>query len=486
MECEKRGYSAKSTQRLTIKDVKNQSDLNGFFAKSGIICSRFSWNALDSVWFENSSFEEFPDGLVRSHFLSITVSLVGLLRVKPGDFSSGQNLRKLVLSHNQLKTLEDQLFSNLTALVHMDLSYNQIDSLNLNPAAFEDCCKNFTVLRLQHNKLQKIDVEILKLLTVDFYDDRYFYSHVQYVDISYNEFTELEISRNVEDLNAANNQIKRLTVEAGSLIWSLDLSNNSFENLHDNDLFYLESLVELDLSNNYLGPLNISTFSKLSKLVALNLRGTNISAIQLEAFSFEFDISHQHALKVLNISDNFLGQLDLDWFSSLGKLEEFYVSGNKLRMVENLSKINEIFPVLRKISISNNDFDCSYLVEIINLMMMSGIEIVQNDAPLHYHESNVEGFRCVEKSPGEKEMEFSLAGNDTSIKEWKENINTSTNHTVNESTSNYVLQFSLGAAALMTIIYSTVKLIQVLKFNGYQKTRLIKLDSSITLQSDSF
>jgi hypothetical protein len=84
--------------------VKNQSELNGFF-EDGRICDGYTydWDYYDSVWFENSTFTELPDGLVRSEFLSINISFVGLLRVKPEDFSNGQNLKELDLSHNKLK-----------------------------------------------------------------------------------------------------------------------------------------------------------------------------------------------------------------------------------------------------------------------------------------------------------------------------------------------------------------------------------------------
>ncbi len=486
--CENEGYS-NSKKQLTIHSVNNQSESNGFFAKGGKICSIFGWNSLDSVWFGNSSFEEIPDGLVRSKLLSINVSFAGLLRVKPEDFSNGQNLKELDLSHNQLKVLENKLFSNLTGLIKLDASFNQINFIH--PEAFKNCCKFLTVLELQHNKIQKIDSEIFKLLQSDLNDGHYRFIYNQYVDISYNEFTELEISKNVEYLNVANNQIKQLSLEAGSLMWSLNLSGNCLENLRENDLFDVESLVELDLCNNYLGPLNISTFSKLTKLEVLNFKGTNISNFQLGTFS------HQHSLKNLNISDNFLGQLDLHWFLSLDRLEEFYLSGNKLRKIENLSQIKTIFPDLEKISITNNYFDCSYLVEIDKFMEWSSIEAVHYDAPPVRHETNVKGIRCVgnvpSKSSAENEDKF-LAGNDTSINglkemldyrfdrmakmtEIKENVKAFQYHSVKEeSTLNYFLDFLLGAAALMIIISTIVKLMDFFGFKRFfQRTRNFKL-----------
>jgi Leucine-rich repeat (LRR) protein len=208
--CENEGYS-NSKKQLTIHSVNNQSESNGFFAKGGKICSIFGWNSLDSVWFGNSSFEEIPDGLVRSKLLSINVSFAGLLRVKPEDFSNGQNLKELDLSHNQLKVLENKLFSNLTGLIKLDASFNQINFIH--PEAFKNCCKFLTVLELQHNKILKIDSGIFKLLQSNFYHTSYEYhrhTYQQKVDVSYNQLTELEIRKNVVNLNAANNKIKRL------------------------------------------------------------------------------------------------------------------------------------------------------------------------------------------------------------------------------------------------------------------------------------
>jgi hypothetical protein len=210
-------------------------------------------------------------------------------------------------------------------------------------------------------------------------------------------------------------------------------------------------------------------------------------------------------LKVLNISDNSLGQLDIHWFLSFEKLEEFYMSGNKLRKIENLSQIKTIFPDLKKISISNNDFDCSYLVEIVKFMKLSEIEIVRFDAPPIHHEINVKGIRCVGDIPTEslveKENEF-LAGNETSIKgltellndrfdrveklsKIEENLKALQYHSIKEeSPSNNFLEFLFGAAAFIIIIYTIVKLILVFKIKSFQRTRLFKLDSVSNNQSD--
>jgi Leucine-rich repeat (LRR) protein len=163
IECEKNGYSS-FKKRLTIQYVNDQSDLSGIFNADGAsaICSRYLWYDLDSVRFENSSFTELPNRLVNPNFLSINVSNVGLLRVKPEDFSNGQYLKVLDLSHNKLKVLEENLFANLTELAKLDLSYNQIELINSE--AFKNCCNALTAFKLQHNRIQKIHPEIFKLM----------------------------------------------------------------------------------------------------------------------------------------------------------------------------------------------------------------------------------------------------------------------------------------------------------------------------------
>jgi Leucine-rich repeat (LRR) protein len=297
------------------------------------------------------------------------------------------------------------------------------------------------------------------------------------INISFNEIRELHISKNVDYLIAANNKIKRLSIETGSAMWSLDLSNNCFENLQDSDLFYAENLENLDLSNNYLGPLNISLFSRLTNLEVLNLRGTNISNIQLGTFS------HQHALNVLNISDNSLGQLDFHWFSSIDGLDELFISGNRLKKIENLSEFRTIFPILYKISISNNDFECSYLLEIVKLMKSSRVEIVRYDAPPVRHESNVKGIGCVGDVPTEDDNKTSTStGMDELnlrlkfISDLLEKMS-KTGDGTSPNPSNYFMEFSVGAAAFMIIIYTSIKLIDYFKFKSFQGTRRFELSS---------
>jgi Leucine-rich repeat (LRR) protein len=425
VDCWPDGRESYAKWSMIIRDVKNPGD---YFIDSVVCGGHQYWNSMDRIQFENSSITELPDGVIHPALSSISVSFVGLLRIKPEDFSNGQNLRELDLSHNNLKVLEDKLFSNLTKLIELDLSYNEI--IFIHPEAFKNCCKFLTVLELQHNKIM-----------------------------------ELTISENVKFLNVANNKINQ-----------------------DSDLFHMENLVKLDLSNNFLGPLNISTFSKLTKLEVLNLKGTNISDIQFGTFS------HQHSLKVLNISDNSLGQLDLHWFLALDKLEEFYFSGNKLRKIENLSQIKTIFSWLHEISISNNDFDCSYLVLIVKVMRLSKIKLVNSEAPIVHHESNVKGIRCIGNVPTEPESPIEdtkvLAGNDTSINDLREMLDYRFGKLENsskiEGTSNYFLEFLVGAAAFMIIIYTTVKLIDYFKFKSFfQRTRLFKLSSLSTIQTDT-
>jgi hypothetical protein len=126
----------------------------------------------------------------------------------------------------------------------------------------------------------------------------------------------------------------------------------------------------------------------------------------------------------------------------------------------------------------------------MNLMKLSGIEIVRYDAPPVRHEINVKGIRCIGKNPTESpaENENVLAGNDTSINELREMLSDrlkNISDQISTNSSNHYLDFLVGAAALMIIIYTTVKLIYFFKFHSFQRTRIFKLSSLNTVQTDS-
>jgi Leucine-rich repeat (LRR) protein len=258
-----------------------------------------------------------------------------------------------------------------------------------------------------------------------------------------NQLVEFEVSNNIRDLNLGNNRIKRLFSKKGSALWRLNLFNNNIENLQGFELIHLENLTELDLSKNPIKFLNTSTFLKLSKLQILGLKETNITSIQFGTFT------HLPSMEFLSITGFSMDQIDLHLFIGLEKLRKLEIGGDKLGNIENLEAISTVLPSLGNISLTDSNFDCSYLKQILTLATQSHI-LVYN--PTAYHGTNVKGIKCFEKIV-----------------------------TASIPISDIILDCLVCVAALMIIICAIVKLFDRIK---HQKLQAIEQHSLRTVEND--
>jgi hypothetical protein len=156
-----------------------------------------------------------------------------------------------------------------------------------------------------------------------------------------------------------------------------------------------------------------------------------------------------------------MDQIDLHLFIGLDKLQKLEIGGDKLGNIENLEAIRTILPSLENISLTDNNFDCSYLKQILNVTAQSHI-LVYN--PTAYHGTNVKGIKCLEKivTPS---LELEVESQENS----KIQI------------SDIIFDCLVCVAALMIIICATVKLFDRIK---YRKSRAIEEHSLSTLKSD--
>lgn len=150
-----------------------------------------------------------------------------------------KSLNELRFSNNKLGILWKErdgsykmLFTNLTNLTILDISYNGITKIPGN--VYEYLPRNLTKLYINHNSLTDFEWDYLK-----------FFHQLQTLDLSYNKL------RHVRGINS-NFTHTNLTF--------LDLSHNNIFHL-DNGLFkHLENLKALSLSYNKLTIINQSTF----------------------------------------------------------------------------------------------------------------------------------------------------------------------------------------------------------------------------------
>ena len=161
------------------------------------------------------------------------------------------NLQSLLLSHNQLTQLPENIFSNLNQLQELDLSHNQLTQL---PANIFSNLNQLEILLLSHNQLTQLPENIFSNL-----------NQLQELDLSHNQLTQLPA-------NIFNN-LNQLEI--------LLLSHNQLTQLPENIFSNLNQLRSLHLSHNQLTQFSENIFSNLNLLQILYLDNNPLTETDL-------------------------------------------------------------------------------------------------------------------------------------------------------------------------------------------------------------
>lgn len=239
------------------------------------------------------------------------------------------DLTRLVCSNQSIEAASG--VEELTALTYLDLSMNQLSSIDLsnNTALTEvylwdnqlvsiDTPASATILSLSINQLRSIDVSNNTALT--------------FLDLSYNQLNSIDLSNNtaLAILALWKNQLS-----------SIDLSNNI-------------ALAELILSENQLTSLDVSNNISLNSL--------NLGINQLSSL----DVSNNTKLTLLALAGNQLSTIDLSNNTALTSLS---LVGNRLRSIDISSNT-----ALTRLSLTNNqltNIDVANNIELTNLELGS-------------------------------------------------------------------------------------------------------------------
>ncbi|XP_030845973.1 toll-like receptor 3 [Strongylocentrotus purpuratus] len=191
-------------------------------------------------------------GICRSEIVKLAITDANF-RVLPRDFFGhlrNCSLSVLQFTGNQVQSLSPYVFSNLTRLVELDLSYNRIQSLS--PYVFS----NLT-------RLVKLDLSINKIITVE--------------PVFFQDMRELKV------LNLNSNKIKYINPNTD--VWALDLNElhlrgNSLTKISAFTFFGMPNLKLLDLSLNKALILEIKSFSELTGIQTIALNYCSIYGFQ--------------------------------------------------------------------------------------------------------------------------------------------------------------------------------------------------------------
>lgn len=399
-------------------------------------------NSLDIQQFiiANSEISSIPKNIFQhiNKLKHLDVLNSGLKNICVSDFVGAKELTHLNLTKNAIETLEPKVFVYAESLLILDLSFNEIANLteyafdhldmlktlilsNNKLVAFDAKQKfaNLEVFHINDNLLNAFGQEIfqnsLKLREIDLKNNPLSLEHLllpsdvilDTFDISNNlasisinskricirntSTSSYSVHRNVEVLDASNNQISNIQFESNAHLTNINLSNNNLTSMEN--ITHLNNLQQLDLSFNSIKDFAISSFSEMNDLHVLNLKKSGLTSLDFGTFS------QQTKLTFLDVSDNNLKRINFDMLLFMSSLSVLHIDGNQLTSID-VSDIKNILPNLTTMSISRNLFQCNDLITVVKTLNSSGINLTIVDDNVVKSTSNIRGIKCFSNSYG--------------------------------------------------------------------------------------
>ncbi|XP_066562229.1 toll-like receptor 5 [Amia ocellicauda] len=309
-------------------------------------------------------------------FLDLGSQFTKYLHIKENAFRNLTNLASLILSGNINLVLDLGTFVGLHKLKFLDLLYNgltaaifedvylqplvSLEDINLSSNRIERMRPNLFFRNLTNLKQLRLKLNQIKTLCEDDllgFQGKSF----DFLDISSNHFYQMDplhfdwktcgnpfrnMSFQVLDLslNSFSEQRAQLFFKAieGTKIHHIILSSNTmgksfgYSNVKDPNMQTFEGLKNsavriLDLSKNFIFSLETSVFAHLKELEEIILAANKINQIQSKAFA------GLQNLKMLNLSSNLIGEVYINTFEGLDSVTQLDLSDNHIGAVQHMA-----------------------------------------------------------------------------------------------------------------------------------------------------
>lgn len=142
----------------------------------------------------------------------------------------------------------------------------------------------------------------------------------------------------------------------------------SLQDLKDNSLTGCRQLRSITFSNNNLTRINPRAFAGLSHLQELHVSDNKLERLDADVFKLLPN------LRVLSLSSNLLKEFPKEVIKELGNVEELKLFNNKLTTLD-LSDIIKYMPKLKYLYISDNEFSCKGVEQMLPIFKEHGISL---------------------------------------------------------------------------------------------------------------
>lgn len=273
-------------------------------------------------------------------------------------FESLGRLTHLYLQNNQITGLNESM-TPLRSVAKIDLSFNSLTSLHGNETQWlisleifnashnvikyiqSNCWSqafNLKTVDLSHNKLQS-NIENVMFVTNN---------KLEYLNLYHNMITQ------IQDNAFKNNVLTYLNLERNNLTG--ELSKNLLSGLH--------RIVSLNLSNQSITAIKSNTFSDAVSLIYLNLSRNNINFIDNTTFEKIYN------LQTLDFSYNNISSVDF-LNKCLFNLTELYLTNNNLTVLKADTFRNQTYLVKLDLSMNKIVIIEPYSLPLINLQYLN-------------------------------------------------------------------------------------------------------------------
>lgn len=283
-------------------------------------------------------------------------------------------LKRIDLSHNNMSSISYSDLTNVPYLEYFDISHNTLKEINHSNIFLE--AKHLKTFRLEDNRYETFDQKfILSMRRGVAIQFSWKYVTTFGIDENLGKPIRIIINSQAEGIRSTPDGKFKFHCHEGNFenIKIFSFTNNHIENTGDMIRCLTPTLEELTLSGHFNEKLNLSSLERFDILTMLTLTDGILTKFDFKSLKNlrklrKLDISRNHLKRikniqynprpyiyVLNLSGNYVGQLNASTLDKFTYLRELYLSNTSLS-VDDLTPF-ESLDRLEKLDISYNNLN---------------------------------------------------------------------------------------------------------------------------------